>query len=69
MHSSVVLGDEGAWKEREWGYDSPDECDPALFQTKPERAPWLFLDFCDFRAVATHQSSFLNRIRTGAIRL
>jgi hypothetical protein len=30
------------------------ECDPALFQTKPERAPWLFLDFCDFRAVATH---------------
>jgi hypothetical protein len=40
MHSSVVLGDEG-----EWGYDPPNERDPALFQTKPERAPWLFLDF------------------------
>jgi hypothetical protein len=49
MHFSVVLGDEGAWKEgksgQDSGQDSSDECDPALFQTKPERAPWLFWTF------------------------
>jgi hypothetical protein len=39
------------------------------FKPNPKEPPWLSLDFCDFRAVATHQSSFLNRIRTGAIRL
>jgi hypothetical protein len=49
MHFSVVLGNEG-----ELRYDSSDKRDPALFQTKPERVSWLFLDFCDFRAVATH---------------
>jgi hypothetical protein len=57
MHSSVVLSDEG-----EWGYDSPDECDLALFQTKPEKSTLAIFGLCDFRAVATHQSSFLNRI-------